>query len=209
MSNNVSVGGKHTDVFRLVDSGSAYVPKQLDGSTSATSSTHRMIRLDISKQLDWAPNDDGTASLKIDNDIDNNTLQDMLDAVVHTAVSASTAVKIGERLYRNATKRFGDTPASLNLCLLLDYGAADVDDTTLMKFSGHIGYFKRSSGAWKSVADSTSAPQLEFVQVVTLYDYDCFALIDGATGLVDKTVTTAFVIPEAIGHKTRHILIKT
>lgn len=209
MAYNATVGGKFTDFFRITDTGSAYAPKQLDGSTSATSASHRMARFDHAKELVWTPNEDGTTTAKIDQDQDNNELIDLLDAVVHTAITAANATKIGERLYRNGTKRFGDQAASLNLCLAIDYGAADLDETTLMKLWAGIGYFKRTSGGWKSAADSPSSPGLEFVTIVTLYDYDCIALVDGATDLVDKTATTAFVIPEAIGFKQRHVTIKT
>src|SRR5574343_478736 len=209
MSDNTTVGGYGTDVFRIHDSGSAYQPKKLDGSTAAASATDRMLRLLLQTNLTFTPNDDGTGSVKFDQDKDDNELIDFLNAVVHTPVSSSSAVKVSERVYRNATKRFGDAPASVELCLIIDYGVADLDITTELKLFAAIGDFKRTSGSFKSEAASTSAPQLEFTQIVTKYDYDCIALVDGATGFVDKTATTAFVIPESIGFKQTHVTIKT
>jgi len=209
MSDNTTVGGYGTDVFRIHDTGSAYAPKKLDGTTAAASATDRMLRLILQTNLTFTPNEDGTGSVKFDQDKDDNELIGMLEAVVHTPISSSTAGKVSERVYRNATKRFGDAPTSVELCLVIDYGVADLDDTTLLKLFAAIGYFKRTSGTFKSEAASTSAPQLEFTQVVTKYDYDCITLVDGATGMIDKTATTAFVIPEAVGFKQKHVLIKT
>ncbi|MBL7998339.1 MAG: hypothetical protein JNL32_06850 [Candidatus Kapabacteria bacterium] len=206
--NNWAVGGKYLDFYRAKLVSGAWQIQKKDGSGAATGTADRIVRLKLVVTAEWIPNDDGTFSIKLDQDHDDNTMiDDVLYAYAWTPINASTSSEVSERKYRDSSKKGGASASSSDTALVaVDYGALSEDGVEI-KLAGALSTLLRTSGGWKSKVDEPSSPQYELKTILPPADLDLFTIIDGT--LVKKTgggtAISSFVQKASVGLKVKYV----
>lgn len=190
----VSGGGNRAYFFRIVDTGSAYQFKKLDGSTAAASSDDASLLLQL-----IAETKPGIASPianpEFDQDGDNPALKAFLDAVAFTPAATAGGAKIAQRTYEDSSTKFGDVAADAPLVGVISLGGLLEGDATKRKVFASIGYMSSDSGNFTQNATSSSKPIVKMVGAKAKYELDFSDLLDAD----EFAAAQELIIPEGLG----------
>ena len=177
MSFATNGGQNKSDLFGIVDSGTAYAAKQLDYTTAATSAANKILRLDLIVDSPISIQADGTIQVAFDQDSCEPAFFTALDTVAAPPVSGSSSVS--ERVYQDGTKNFGETGTGQPLVLMNLYLNYDDDASHIFVYTA-IGTVDPTSGSSKHNATNSTAPTFLFKSIIADYDFEAKTLLDTA-----------------------------
>ena len=173
MANTAYGNQNKTDVFRVVNTGSDYEIKQLDGITAATTKAHASLRLD--KTVTFAP---GFVAGALANPTWEQNKDNADFWALHKAVVTSAAVtgNLPEEIYADGSKELATTGGSQELLLVLHYGS-ELDGGKIKVFAS-LGRPNDDFGNYSESATARTKPSVGLQGVSAEYELDIKSLLD-------------------------------
>lgn len=199
-----SGGAKIAQIFRVADTGSAYAIRQIDGTTAATA--HGQATLTLDETVKTTVNMLGRlVDVEFDQDKDDEAFQNALNAVAVPAEGAAGGITVGERIYQDGEKKFGDSGNSdtSEKVLIVIYGAISGGKR---KVIAAIGSITEDSGSYGMEATATSKPTFKFKGIKAKYALDAKPVLKSGTGQY-IAVPTTFTIAAGMGFERQFVAI--
>lgn len=188
MSKIIGNAQNKVDIFRISDSGTAYLILQgLTGSTEATARANKAYTLDMIEEAPIQYQEDGSLKLAFKQIADDKELNTLLNTI---AKPSSSSASRPEKVLIDGTKIGGSS--STNQILMIYYGGAD--ETDGRKVTVAIGALAYTSGSHTDKYNEYTNPTVEFNGVITKYDLTIAAALFDATEVNATNVAT--VIPK-------------
>lgn len=179
-------GQNKTDIFRVVDTGSALAAKQLDGTTAAASSADAALRLAYTSKFSPSLVAGAKVNAVWEQIQDDQDFMDLFNAII----TPTSAVAAGLPAYelQNAVVINPEGSSSGEKLLIIHYGS--LKDGKI-KVTSFLGNPSDDFGSFVEAAKEYSAPKVGFNGISAPYEFNIKPLLD--TAIV--TAPTTYVIP--------------
>ena len=173
------------DIFRVVDTGTAYaIYDALAGTVAASDNTDKLIRLSLLEEAPFQYQEDGTLQCDFTQLQDDDALNALLNVLAKPPVGSATRPEV---VLQDGTKQGGD--GGTDLVLIIYYGG--LDDGKI-KTTVALGKLAPTSGSHTDKYNDWSKPSFSFVGVLAAYTLTI------ASALADATILDATAFGTAV-----------